>query len=797
MRKIYLVLLALAGISIITTLSSNSGGRGTSGGGTNTGAPSEGNCSLCHSGGSFGSTSSIQVFNQGTTTAVTAYSPGTTYDVRFTVNTTTAASGYGFQMTALRSANAASAGTWSTPGSNVQLYSPTGGRKYVEHNATSTSNVFTMRWTAPAAGNGSVAFYGAGNSVNRASGTNGDQGSTTSITLTESVASTLSTTITNTNASCNGGANGTATVTASNGTTPYAYNWSNGRTTASITGLAAGAYSVTVTDASAGSSIKSVTVTQPTAITTTPATTNTSCGQINGSAAVTASGGTSPYIYAWSNGRTTSSITGLAAGGYAVTVSDANQCSATRTLQISSSTAVTATTTSTSTTCGQANGSAAVTASGGTFPYIYAWSNGRTTASITGLAAGGYAVTVFDANQCSAVRTLQVGSSTAVTATTVSTGTTCGQSNGSATVTASGGTTPYAYAWSNGRTTANITGLAVGSYSVTVFDANQCAASTSVNVTSTGGATLNVTSTATTCGLANGSASVSASGGTAPYAYLWGNGRTTTTITGLAAGTYSVTVRDANQCANVASATVTASSNPATNPSGNNVSCFGGTNGYASANTVTGGTAPYTYLWSNQRTTVSITGLAAGTYSVTVRDANQCTATGQYVVTQPQSALTANVTVTNTPSGQNQGRATANAAGGTTPYSYSWTNQSTAQTTTGLAVGTYSVTVRDANQCTATANGSVIINSLVNAETFKLTVGPNPTTNQINLYFGKPTEWNCELAVYSLNGSKLLSGQVSANTERHSLDVSTLIEGVYNLVISNTKGDFTTVRFTK
>jgi hypothetical protein len=795
MRKIYLVLLALAGISIVTTLSSNSGGRGASGGGTNTGAPSEGTCADCHSGGSFGSTSSIQVFNQGTTTAVTAYSPGTTYDVKFTVNTTTAASGYGFQMTALRSANATSAGTWSAPGSNVQLYSSTGGRKYVEQNARSASNVFTMRWTAPASGNGSVVFYGAGNSVNGI-GTGGDQASTTSITLTELVASTLSTTITNTNASsCN--ANGTATVTATNGTTPYAYNWSNGRTTASITGLTAGAYSVTVTDASAGSSIRSVTVTQPTAITITPATTNTSCGFLNGTANVSVSGGTSPYGYLWSNGATTSSLTGLAVGGYAVTVFDANQCSATRTLQIGSSTAVTATTTSTSTTCGQANGSAAVTASGGTSPYIYAWSNGRTTSSITGLAAGGYAVTVFDANQCSAVRTLQIGSSTAVTATTTSTSTTCGQANGSAAVTASGGTSPYIYAWSNGRTTSSITGLTAGSYSVTVFDASQCAASASVNVTSTGGATLNVTSTATTCGLSNGSATTSASGGTAPYAYLWSNGRTTTTITGLAAGTYSVTVRDANQCANVASTTVTASSSPVTNPSGNNVSCFGGANGVASANTVTGGTAPYTYLWSNQRNTVSITGLAAGTYSVTVRDANQCTATGQYVVTQPQSALTANVTVTNTPSGQNQGRATANAAGGTTPYSYSWSNQSTAQTTTGLAVGTYSVTVRDANQCTATANGSIIINSLVNAETFKLTVGPNPTTNQINLYFGKPTEWNCELAVYSLNGSKLLSGQVSANTERHSLDVSTLIEGVYNLVISNTKGDFTTVRFTK
>ena len=797
MKRVYLVLLALASISIVTTLSSNSGGRGTSGGGTNTGAPSEGTCADCHSGGSFGATSSIQVFNQGTATAVTAYSPGTTYDVKFTVNTTTAASGYGFQMTALRSANATSAGTWSTPGSNVQLYSPTGGRKYVEHNATSTSNVFTMRWTAPTAGNGSVVFYGAGNAVNRASGTSGDQASTTSITLTESVASTLSTTITNTNVFCNGGANGIATVTASNGTTPYAYNWSNSKTTASITGLTAGVYSVTVTDASAGSSIKSVTVTQPTAITTTPATTNTSCGLLNGTANVSVSGGTSPYAYLWSNGATTSSITQLAAGGYSVTVTDANQCTVTRVLQIGSSTAVTATGTSANTTCGLANGSAAVTASGGVTPYAYAWSNGGTTSSITGLTAGGYAVTVYDANQCSAVKTFSIASSTGLSLTTTSTGAACNQANGTASASASGSTMPYFYLWSTGATTTTITGLAAGSYRVTVGDINQCTASTSVNVTSTGGPSLTITSTATTCGLPNGSATTSASGGTAPYTYLWSNGRTTSVITGLAAGSYSITVRDANQCANVASTTVTASSSPVTNPSGNNVSCFGGTNGYASANTVTGGTAPYSYLWSNQRTTVSITGLAVGTYSVTVRDANQCTATGQYIVTQPQSAVTANVTVTNTPSGQNKGSATANVTGGTTPYSYSWSNQSTSQTTTGLAVGTYSVTVRDANQCTATANGSIIINSLVNAETFKLTVGPNPSTNQINLYFGKPTEWNCELAVYSLNGSKLLSGQVLANTERHSLDVSSLSEGVYNLVILNTKGDFTTVRFTK
>ena len=300
-----------------------------------------------------------------------------------------------------------------------------------------------------------------------------------------------------------------------------------------------------------------------------------------------------------------------------------------------------------------------------------------------------------------------------------------------------------------------------------------------------------------TCSLSNGSATVSATDGAEPYIYSWSNSQTTAKITGLATGSYSVTVMDANQCTTVARASITGSSSPLTNPSGNNVSCYGGANGKANANTITGGTAPYSYLWSNQQTTVNITGLAAGTYSVTVRDANQCTATGQYVVTQPQSALTANVIATPSPSGQTKGTATVNATGGTPAYSYLWNNQSDLQTIINLAIGPYYVTVSDANQCTTTAESSVIINSVANAEIFNLTLGPNPSSNQINLYFSKPIQWNCELTIYSLNGSKLLSEDILANTARHILDVSSLSKGIYNLVLLNPKGNFINIQFIK
>ncbi|MGO4773835.1 T9SS type A sorting domain-containing protein, partial [Flavobacterium sp. W22_SRS_FK3] len=211
-------------------------------------------------------------------------------------------------------------------------------------------------------------------------------------------------------------------------------------------------------------------------------------------------------------------------------------------------------------------------------------------------------------------------------------------------------------------------------------------------------------------GATNGAASVSPSGGTPGYTYLWSpSGGTAATATGLAAGTYTVTVTDANGCTATRSFTITQPSVISTGTaSQTNVSCNGATNGAASVSP-SGGTPGYTYLWSpSGGTAATATGLAAGTYTVTVTDANGCTATRAFTITQP-TAITATTSQTNVScNGGANGTATVNPSGGASAYTYSWApSGGTAATATGLSAGTYTVTITDANGCTATRSFTI------------------------------------------------------------------------------------------
>ncbi|MFD2042628.1 hypothetical protein ACFSJW_24960, partial [Flavobacterium artemisiae] len=278
-------------------------------------------------------------------------------------------------------------------------------------------------------------------------------GSATSNSATLTVVTTTVTTTSQSNVSCNGGGNGTATIAASGGITPYTYSWSpSGGTGATASGLSAGTYTVTVTDNLGCPTTHNVIITQPaTALNGTISTTAVSCfGGGNGTATVTPSGGTPGYTYLWSTGATTSTATGLAAGTYSVTVTDANGCPRTFTGIVIGQpvAALNGITSSTPVSCfGGANGTATVVASGGTPGYTYSWSpSGGTATTATGLAAGTYSVTITDANACTRTITgIVVGSPAAVLDGIVSTtSVSCfGGANGTATVTPSGGTPGY------------------------------------------------------------------------------------------------------------------------------------------------------------------------------------------------------------------------------------------------------------------------------------------------------------------------------------------------------------------
>ena len=520
-----------------------------------------------------------------------------------------------------------------------------------------------------------------------------------------------------TNIACNGGSNGTINLTPSGGTAPYTFNWGGGITTEDRTGLAAGSYSVTITDVNGCTGTVNATVSQPaTAVSGTTVITNIACnGGSNGSINLTPSGGTAPYTFNWGGGITTEDRTGLAAGSYSVTITDVNGCTGTVNATVTQpATAVSGTTVITNIACnGGSNGTINLTPSGGTAPYTFNWGGGITTEDRTGLAAGSYSVTITDVNGCTGtVNATVTQPATAVSGTTVITNIACnGGSNGTINLTPLGGTAPYTFNWGGGITTEDRTGLAAGSYSVTITDVNGCTGTVSATVTQPSALVVNpVSQTNIACfGGSGGEATVTASGGAGAYTYSWSpSGGTAATATGLTAGTYTVTITDANGCVATQSFTITQPAAITTTEAQTNVSCNGGTNGSASV-TAIGGTGDYTYSWApTGGTAATATGLAAGTYTVTITDANSCMATQTFTITQPD-AITITEAQTNVScNGGTNGSASVTAIGGTGDYTYSWApTGGTAATATGLAAGTYTVTITDANGCVATRSFTI------------------------------------------------------------------------------------------
>ncbi len=430
-------------------------------------------------------------------------------------------------------------------------------------------------------------------------------------------------------------------------------------------------------------------------------------GLNNGAATASVSGGVGPYSYLWSPGNSSAaSVSGLSTGTYSVTVTDANCTTVTASGVINQPLALQLSASATNAICNAANGSATLSVSGGTGSYTYSWSNASTTATTTGLSAGSYTVAVTDANGCSKTAAVTVGSSIGGTAGIISTNVSCfGASNGIATATMTGGTSPYTFAWSSGQFTATASGLGTGAYTVTVTDANGCISQATVSIAQPTAITATATATAASCGQSNGTASVTASGGTGNFTYSWSNGATQSTINNLQSTIYTVTVTDANGCSKIATVTVGSNSGGTATATATAASCFGANNGTAAA-TMTGGTGPYTYSWSTGATQSSISNLQSAIYTVAITDANGCSSTATVNVSQP-TALTVAATATATSCGQNNGTASVTANGGTGSYNYSWSNGAIQSTINNLQSAIYTVTITDVNGCSNTATCAV------------------------------------------------------------------------------------------
>mgnify|MGYP001095828808 CR=1 FL=1 len=572
---------------------------------------------------------------------------------------------------------------------------------------------------------------------------------------------------------------------------PFQFNWSTGAQIDSIKNLANGKYTVTITNHFACTAKDSTIISAVTNTLTANGTTDSvKCfGNNTGKITLSVSGGTPSYTYVWSNGSSTKDIQNLAAGNYAVTVRDANNCSATKSFTVAQpNAALTANGTTDSVKCfGNNTGKITLSVSGGTPSYTYVWSNGSSTKDIQNLAAGNYAVTVRDANNCSATRAFTVAQpNAALTANGTTDSVKCfGNNTGKITLSVSGGTPIYTYVWSNGSSTKDIQNLAAGNYAVTVRDANNCSATKSFTVAQPNAAlTANGTTDSVKCfGNNTGKITLSVSGGTPSYTYVWSNGSSTKDIQNLAAGNYAVTVRDANNCSATRAFTV-AQPNAALTANGttDSVKCFGNNTGKITLS-VSGGTPIYTYVWSNGSSTKDIQNLAAGNYAVTVRDANNCSATRAFTVAQPNAALTANGTTDSVKCfGNNTGKITLSVSGGTLSYTYVWSNGSSTKDIQNLASGNYTVTVRDANNCSATKSFTV---AQPNA-----TLTANGTTDSVKC-FGN----NTGKITLSVSGGTPIYTYVWSNGSS-TKDIQNLAAGNYAVTVRDANNCSATRAFT-
>ncbi len=439
--------------------------------------------------------------------------------------------------------------------------------------------------------------------------------------------------------------------------------------------------------------------------------TNTSCfGAGNtGVIAATVDGGTPPYAFNWSGGLpNTQVVQNLVAGTYALTITDANGCTATTSATVNQIIPVIVSIQSTPVSCTSTNdGSINLTVAA---PASYLWSNGATTQDLNNLSAGFYTVTVTNTvSGCTSAVGASVGQNSTLTLTVTPTFIGCvNTASGNINLTVTGGTPAYTYNWSNGATTQDLTNVGSGTYRVTVTDANGCTRTTTTTIISPTHIVIIPNVQQPTCNNNDGGIALSISGGTPPYQALWSNGSTQEDLVNVGSGTYVVTVTDANGCTGSFARTI--------GPYELNIQytvsqCLGNLNVIS-----LGGVAPYTYLWSNNATTQGLTGLPAGTYVVTVTDALGCTSVKSSGVGSlpPVSAY-----ITTNTSACSGGLTAHIVGGGPSGADYVWSTGLNSQFLTNVPAGTYTVTVTSSFSCTASASITVnqpITNALIGAQ---------------------------------------------------------------------------------
>ena len=493
----------------------------------------------------------------------------------------------------------------------------------------------------------------------------------------------LTSSFTSTNVTTCSGTDGSIDVSVFGGSLPYQFTWNNGSTLEDLNNIAAGNYSLTITDNNGCLDSINTVITQPPTPLLTSVEVNASCfGLSDGGIDLTISSGTSPFNFSWSNGAISEDLINVPAGIYSVAVIDLNNCSTTASITISEPTEIMSIAATSNVKCNGGNdGSVNLILSGGVPPYVEDWGIFNSDS----LTAGQYTCIVTDSINCTDTVTALISQPNPITTSPVTSDVSCnGGSNGTVSLNTAGGVAPYVEDW-NGFSPSN---LIIGNYFYTVTDFNNCIYTGNVTINQPESLIVNHSITDVSCnGWSNGSASLSITGGVAPYIEDW-NGSNPDSLT---SGTYNYTVLDDNGCTFTNQIVINEPPGLNVVVDTNRASCFGASDGTVSL-VITGGAPPYIEDWGGQ----NINALSAGSYNFIITYNSSCTYQGQAIITEPNDIMV-NETITNASCyGFGDGSISVQITGGTPPYNENWYGINIG----ALPKGNYNYTITDTNGCT-------------------------------------------------------------------------------------------------
>lgn len=534
----------------------------------------------------------------------------------------------------------------------------------------------------------------------------------------------LSATISSTDVICFGESNGSIQASLSGGTLPYAYAWQNSTTVFSanspiLNDVPADNYQVTITDKNGCSIVETGSVIEPSEMVLTHTFNDISCyGGSDGNIEVNIFGGTVPYTYSWSDGvstiANTQDLNNIVAGTYTLVAKDQNLCSKTFTQKLKQPLSpISVVETVTNVKCyGNNTGKIDLAVSGGTSPYSYSWTTGQTSNTISNLVAQTYNYVVVDSKNCTYTDTvLVVEPNQPLTITEVITNVNCfDESNGGIDLTVTGGTIPYSYSWNNSSyslSTAmqDLINIPSDNYAYLITDANNCTHRDTLFVSQPLKLQSTIAGVNILCkGGLNGSIDLEVTGGVTPYQYSWNNNIYTQDQSNLPAGFYEILITDAHNCNLIDSIKLTEPNDSlGYGFEVQNVKCNDGQDGRISID-ITGGTAPYSYIWSSGDTTSIAENLTSANYQFIVTDFNGCIISDSIFVDQPAPLVLNEVITVVTCYGLSDGKIDISPTGGTAPFDYKWFNSDYVLSTQEedlieFPADTYQVEIRDSNHC--------------------------------------------------------------------------------------------------